>query len=297
MALQFLVVDDEQNVRGFIAAIIEHSIKDSEVRCAGSNEEAFSALASTTPVLITTDIYRPGGDGLEFLTKLRKEPKNSFIPVVAISGHSTDEEQLSYYRHGFDAVLAKPFQIEELITAINRLLRLRSDPALQLVHLGIETPSHDYKEAIDLSSKLGRASLAKDVIAMANSGGGTIVFGVREPRPGEFVPEGLPKDILDSLETSRLNRAINDYLDPPVQTIARHVKEGQRVFVLLTIPPANGSLVMVKKQNDAAGLYPGRIYARSAAAESREVRTSFELRELLERLERHGNREPHELGR
>lgn len=135
-------------------------------------------------------------------------------------------------------------------------------------------------------SQSGRASLAKDVIAMANSGGGTIVFGVAEPRPGEFVPRGLSTAVLDSLETSRLNRAINDYVDPPVSITARRVQEGDQVFVLLTVPAAKGSLVLVKKQNDEAGLYPGRIYARSMAAETAEVKSSSELRELLEQLER-----------
>lgn len=286
MALQFLVVDDDQNTRDVLGLIIEHSIQGSEVRTAANNEEAFRILASTAPALITSDIYRPGGDGFEFLTKLRSHPKNSFIPVIAISGQSSDEQQLSYYRHGFDAVVPKPFRTEDLIIVINRLLRLRSDPALQLVHLGIETLSHDYKETIDLSSKSGRASLAKNVIAIANSGGGTIVFGVAEPRPGEFVPRGLPEAVLASLETSRVNRAINDYVDPPASITARRVQEGDQAFVLLTVPPAKGSLVLVKKQNDEAGLYPGRIYARSVAAETGEVKTSSELRELLEQLER-----------
>ncbi len=286
MSLQFLVVDDEPVIREALASIIEHSIKGAEVQTAGTNEEAFRILVSTAPSLITSDIYRPGGDGFEFLTKLRSQSKNSFIPVIAISGQSNDEQQLAYYRHGFDAVVPKPFQTEDLITVINRLLRLRSDPAMQLVHLGIETPSHDYKETIDLSSKSGRASLAKDVIAMANSGGGTIIFGVAEPRPGEFVPQGLSEVVLASLETSRVNRAINDYLDPPVPSTARRVQEGDQAFVLLTVPPAKGSLVLVKKQNDEAGLYPGRIYARTKAAETAEVKSSSELRELLEQLER-----------
>jgi CheY-like chemotaxis protein len=286
MTLQFLVIDDEPNIREVLVSIIEHSIKGAEVQTAGTNEEAFRILESTVPALITTDIYRPGGTGMEFLTRLRTQPKHSFIPIIAISGQSNDAQQLSYYRHGFDAVVPKPFQTEDLITAINRLLRLRSDPALQLVHLGIETPSHDYKERIDLSSKSGRASLAKDVIAMTNSGGGTIVFGVAEPRPGEFVPQGLPEVVLASLETSRVNRAINDYVDPPVALTARRVQEGDQTFVLITVPPAKGSLALVKKQNDEAGLYPGRIYARTKAAESAEVRSSSELRELLEQLER-----------
>jgi len=286
MALKILVLDDEELIVSVITHTIQKSIAESQVYTAQTNEEAFRILASITPNLITTDIYHPGGDGFDFLTRLRSQPRTAFIPVIAISGNAKDNQQLAYYKHGFDAVLPKPWQTEELIAAITRLLRLRADPAIQLVHLGLETQSHDYKETVDLTYKSGRASLAKDVMAMANWGGGTIVVGVAEPRPGEFVPKGVPDSVLDSFETSRLNRAVNEFLDPPVTITVRRVRDGNQIFVLLSVAAAKDSLVLVKRQNEDAGIYLGRIYSRSNAAESAEVRTSSELRELLDRLQR-----------
>ncbi len=123
-------------------------------------------------------------------------------------------------------------------------------------------------------------------MAMANWGGGTIVVGVAEPQPGNFVAQGVPDSVLDSFETSRLNRAVNEFLDPPVPITVRRVQDGNQMFVLLSVPAAKDSLVLVKRQNEDAGIYPGRIYSRSSAAESAEVRTSSELRELLDRLQR-----------
>jgi len=285
MALKFLVLDDEDSIASLTAQVIQRSFAGSEVYAVHTNEEAFRILASITPNLITTDIYHPGGDGFDFLTRLRGGPKTAFVPVIAISGNARDNQQLAYYKHGFDAVFPKPWQTEELIAAIARLLRLRADPAIQLVHLGIETQSHDYKETVDLASKSGRASLAKDVMAMANWGGGTIVVGVAEPQPGEFVTQGVPDSVLSSFETSRLNRAVNEFLDPPVPITVRRVRDGNHVFVLLSVPAAKDSLVLVKRQNEDAGIYPGRIYSRSSAAESAEVRSSSELRDLLDRLQ------------
>jgi len=119
---------------------------------------------------------------------------------------------------------------------------------------------------------------------MANSGGGTIVVGVAEIKPGEFAPKGVPDTVLDSFETTRLNRAVNEFLDPPVPITVRRARDGNQTFLLLTVPAAIDSFVLVKRQNEEAGIYPGRIYARSSAAESAEVRNSSELRELLERL-------------
>jgi DNA-binding response OmpR family regulator len=286
MALNFLVLDDEEPIADLIAHIIRKSFSGSQVYTAPTNEEAFKVLQTISPSLITTDINHPGGSGIDFLSRLRSRTETAFVPVIAISGIASENQQLAYYKHGFDAVFPKPWQTEELSAAISRLLRLRTDPAIQLIHLGFETQSHDYKETVDLTSMSARASLAKDVIAMANWGGGTIVVGVAEPRPGEFVPRGVPDSVLDSFETSRLNRAVNEFLDPPVPIIVRRVQDGNQAFVLLTIPAAKASLILIKRQNEDAGIYPGRIYSRSSAAESAEVKTSAELRELLDRFHR-----------
>lgn len=126
-------------------------------------------------------------------------------------------------QHGFDAVIPKPWQAQILIGAVARLLRIRANPDVLLIHLGLETQSHDYKETVDLKSKRGRASLAKDVISMANWGGGTIILGVAEPLPGNFVLKGVSESLLDSLETTRLNRAVNEFLDPPMAITVRRV--------------------------------------------------------------------------
>jgi CheY-like chemotaxis protein len=286
MSFKFVVLDDEENIASLVSDIIQTCVEDSEVFEVRTNKEAIRVLTSITPNLITTDIYHPGGSGLEFLSWLRCRPETEFVPVIAITGHAADNEQLSYFKHGFDAVIPKPFLTQELIAAVTRLLRLRADPDLQLVHLGRENESLDYKETIDLESKRGTASLAKDVMAMANWGGGTIVVGVAEPKPGEFLPRGVPDSALGLFETTRLNRTINEFLDPHVSVAVRRAQEENRTYILLTIPAAKHSLIFAKRQNDEAGLYPGRIYSRSAAVESAEVRTSFELRQLLDRLRR-----------
>lgn len=230
---------------------------------------------------------RPKSFRSQLLTRLRTDTRTEFTPVIAISGHGAEEE-LQQYRHGFAAVLPKPFSTNELLACVSRILHLRTDPDSVIIHLGFESQDRDYKESIDLASKEGVAALAKDVIAMANHGGGTIIIGVREIRPGEFMPEGVPDEMAEALETSRINRTLRPYLDPPVAVASRRVRDGSRLFIFLEVPSAVGSLILVAKQNEKAGLYPGRIYTRTSAAESAEVRTAAELRALLERLSTRG---------
>jgi hypothetical protein len=73
-------------------------------------------------------------------------------------------------------------------------------------------------------------------------------------------------------------------MDPAFHISVRRVIDGEKTFVFLHIPTAEDQPILAKKNNDSANLYQGRLYIRTAAAESREVTDSSELRQLLERF-------------
>jgi CheY-like chemotaxis protein len=281
----FLLVDDDQVTLNLLHLIISNSYKYSEVTSVRSNEEAYCILKSSSPDLIITDINRPNEGGYEFLTKLRQLPHTKSIPVIAVSATSKDEhEELKQYRHGFNAVLPKPFSTSQLFETLNKLLDLHVDPSISLLLAGQERQDLDYKESFDFISKDTCAALAKDVIAMANWGGGVIVVGVSEPIPGQFVLTGLKDEVLPDFEVTRLNNAIRGYIDPHVHVTSKILTYDSRKFVELTVPAVKDTLILAKKQNDKVRLFQGRIYTRNASAESAEVQTSAELRELLLKL-------------
>jgi len=283
-SLSFLVVDDEPSILDALTFVLEGAYSGAQVRSAHSNDEAFRILQQFRPALITTDINRPGGNGFDFLESLRVDPQTSRIPVIAVSAMSTLE--LDLYRVGFNGVLVKPFMLEKLIEAVNRVLHVNADPDTAVICAGVENPVLDYKESLDLSTREGRATLAKDVIAMANYGGGTMVIGVAEKMPGKFVPVGLTPEQVNALEVTRVNRALGEYIDPIVHVSVKRARLGTREFVILRVPGATDTLLLAVRQNDVAGLYPGRIYTRNNACESAEIRDSSELRSLLARLNR-----------
>ncbi len=211
-------------------------------------------------------------EDLGFVSAIRGDPATQFTPLVALTASASESaDQLSLYDNGADAALLKPIKTEALLGRVDRLLRLRRDPDLALVHLGVETKDLDYKESVGLDCRDGRAALAKDVIAMANSGGGRIIVGI-------------PEDDLAAFEPSRLNRALRDYLDPPVSVGVKQVRDGGRVFAILEVPPGAEMVILAGKENDRTGLRRGRVYVRTSSVESAEVRDSSELRPLLERV-------------
>lgn len=61
-------------------------------------------------------------DGIETTREIRRNPKNIEIPVIAVTGYSTDQERQAILDHGLNEYLPKPFTREELNAVINRVL-------------------------------------------------------------------------------------------------------------------------------------------------------------------------------
>lgn len=281
---KFLVLEDAHLLRSVIKQILVHSYS-AEVGEASTNTEALAYLQSHHPHLIITDLIHPGGMGVEFLKVLQKDRRLRGIPIIVQSG-SVRQWELECWRAGARAIIEKPYTTETLIDAVDRLLEIPRDIETALIRLGMETQSLDYKEALPLDSSAQRAAFAKDVIAFANFGGGHVVVGVAEKEPGLFELRGLDKPELATLETSRLNRAVRSFLDPPIALTSRRVVLGKQQFIVISIPSAEGTLVMAAKMNEQSGLFPGRIYGRTAAAESAEIRSAAEIRAMVLRLVR-----------
>jgi len=262
---------------------------------ARENKEAFALAVQYEPDLIISDINRPGGDGYQLLDMLRSNLQTRHIPVFSLTGtvspgydkkrtRDAEAEELRQYRAGFTRVIAKPFKLDQLLEIANSFMirDVKTDHAL--LYLEMETPTLDYKESVDLSTRDGCAGLAKDVIAMANAGGGTIIIGVAEKTKGQFERLGLSNTVVEALETTLVNKSLRSFMDPTIYIGVRKVTDVGKTFVFLQVPGAADAPVLARKNNQNAALHQGRIYIRSSAAETREVTDYLELRLLLDRF-------------
>lgn len=289
MPVSVIVVDDDGPTRRLVARVLRDSFS-ATVREASDNAEALRLLQESAVDLITSDINRPGGTGLDLLLDVRASSGFSNTLFVVISGNFTDELELALYRSGADAVFRKPFELQELLGRLSRLLRTRIDPVERLIVLGFESSSLDYKEDFDISERAARASIAKDVIAMANSGGGSIVIGVAEPRPGMFEPRGLPPRRADQLEATKVNDALRRFIGAAFSVSVSQRSLHGKTFVVITVPSVTGGLLLAGCDNPEASLYMGRIYARTDAARSEEVRDNETLSRILREVTRAAHR-------
>lgn len=280
-----LLVDDEPSLRTALGRVLKHAF-DATVLAVGSNDEAMAALRGQDVDLIITDLSRGGGTGVEFIRAIRRKPRLRRVPLLVQSA-SAERLWPAARRAGARVLLAKPYSIETFVRAVDDLLpteQLLFEPDVTLIELGTEMQTHDYKGTISLATDKERASLAKDVIAMANTGGGTIVVGVEEPAPGKFEPVGVSEALQAELETTRLFQALRPFMDPPIAVVGRRVLYKGRHFTFIDVSSGETELVMAARSHQEAGLHMGRIYGRTAGAESAPLTGVQEIRRVIDRI-------------
>jgi CheY-like chemotaxis protein len=114
--LSILVVDDDPDVRAFIATSLEE--QGYRVRQANDGREGLAALEREVPDLVVLDFIMPGLSGAEVARKIRA--KNPRQPILFVSGYSETE---AVKRTAPDApLLAKPFRADALQKAVRRAL-------------------------------------------------------------------------------------------------------------------------------------------------------------------------------
>ena len=276
--------DDDETLLG----LIKHLLKvgtGAEVFATTDSQEALRRALADPPDLFITDLVKPGMDGLALIRALRADERTRGVLILVVSGNARKEVGLQATDIGADTVLSKPCRAVDLLTRVNRLLhRPHIDAVGLLIDRGVETPDLDFKEAPDLHTKDGCASLAKDVIGLANCGGGKVVFGVAEVASGRFRVVGCSRESLDQLEVTTLNKAIREYIDPSHHVSPRRIERSGLQLVVVDVPPADVVPLLARKQNDHVQLFPGRMYTRTSAAETAEARRPEEVRGILDRI-------------
>jgi CheY-like chemotaxis protein len=125
-----LVVDDTANVRALIRVNLE--LEGLEVYVACDGQEALDKVASVAPDLITMDVMMPGMDGLAAASRLKSMPETAAIPIVMVTARAQAADRRAGRDAGVDAYVTKPFDPDELVATVLRLL----PPGLRPEHGG-----------------------------------------------------------------------------------------------------------------------------------------------------------------
>ncbi|MDQ3397129.1 MAG: response regulator transcription factor [Deinococcota bacterium] len=116
---QVLVVEDEGAVRELLAFHLRQAgFGVVEAATAG---EAWDALPRAA--LVVLDWMLPDESGVEWLKRLRAEPRYSGLPVLMLTARATEVDKVQGLGAGADDYLVKPFSTAELVARLKALLR------------------------------------------------------------------------------------------------------------------------------------------------------------------------------
>ena len=119
--ISILIIDDEEPIRRLLAMYLSE-----EYTCltATSADEATELLASGSFSLVITDIAMPGTSGIELSQYIRQAYPETV--VIMVSGMNDIKYAVDAMRHGAFDYLTKPFDLSQVLMAVDRALRYQA---------------------------------------------------------------------------------------------------------------------------------------------------------------------------
>lgn len=118
---KILVIDDEPSIVNLVTAYLKP--EGYEVHTAMDGPSGLKAARAFKPDLIILDLMLPGMDGLELLSRLRRE---SQVYVILLTAKTEETDKVVGLSVGADDYMTKPFSPKELVARVNAVLRRMS---------------------------------------------------------------------------------------------------------------------------------------------------------------------------
>ncbi|MDO8068437.1 Hpt domain-containing protein [Janthinobacterium sp. SUN206] len=122
--VRVMVVDDSLTVRRVMQRLFER--EGYQVLLAKDGVDALEQLyalePAAMPALLLVDVEMPRMDGFDLTRNVRSDDKTRAIPIIMITSRSADKHRAHAFELGVNAYFGKPFQEEELLAEVGRLL-------------------------------------------------------------------------------------------------------------------------------------------------------------------------------
>ncbi len=150
-SLRVLVVDDDKVSRVLMERILGNAGMD--VVAVSSAEEALREIDNGRFDAVVTDIMMPGMDGIEFINRLRDDPRTAKLPIMVCSAVADRESVTSAIHTGVNDYMVKPIDGAMLVEKLRRMVskaRLAVDDVKSaLQRLQLEGDPEFYKAVLD----------------------------------------------------------------------------------------------------------------------------------------------------
>jgi DNA-binding response OmpR family regulator len=122
---RILLVDDDKTLLQFLNEYLQG--EGFEVNIASTGSDALRLAYQLHPDLVVLDVMMPGMDGWEVTARLREMSR---LPIILVTGKTTEADKLRGFKLGADDYLTKPFSFAELTARIKAVLN-RSQTSLE----------------------------------------------------------------------------------------------------------------------------------------------------------------------
>ena len=117
---RILIADDHPPTVRLVREALEEA--GYSVLTADNGAECLLAVHREQPDLLILDVIMPVMDGFQVLRVLREKEETRALPVIILSIRKSDRDILEGWKAGVDIYITKPFQVAEIVSAVNRIL-------------------------------------------------------------------------------------------------------------------------------------------------------------------------------
>ena len=128
---RILLVDDNDDFRDFMKDTLKNEFALLE---ASNGKEAWNKIIEYSPDIIISDVMMPEMDGYELCEKVKNDVRTSHIPLILLTAHTAQEQELKGLETGADDYITKPFNLDIFLLRIHKILELRSHRQSRFKH-------------------------------------------------------------------------------------------------------------------------------------------------------------------
>lgn len=121
---QILVVDDNADMRNYVASVLQRA--GHQVSTARHGAEGYQVAQAQRPQLIVTDLMMPLVSGMEMIQMIRQDQQLTGTPIILLTAKADEDTRIEGTEQGADAYLSKPFNDRELLAEVRNLLALKA---------------------------------------------------------------------------------------------------------------------------------------------------------------------------
>jgi two-component system, NtrC family, nitrogen regulation response regulator GlnG len=205
-AALILVADDDRAIRTVLAEAL--SRQGHEVRTTGNAATLWSWVSDGIGDLVITDVILPDENGLDLIPRIRR--LRSDLRVIAMSAQNTLLTAVKAAERGAFEYLPKPFDLDELVSTVERALNVAPNP----VAVEARTPEEErlpligrspaMQEIYRVLARLMSTDLTVMIVGESGTGKELVARALHEygkRRAGPFVAinmAAIPRDLVES---------------------------------------------------------------------------------------------------